>query len=163
MSDFRNLQHYICAVQMAPSAEEHYLEGYKVLRACSAEAKAVLLQPFAATSQNPRGDVEKERAQLRHVILDASIRRFQAHMIYLQVTAAVRWINSRSSVTRGQTATAAHLPALQHVDNTLRAELASITDERVALSLRSQDSAQGKWILEDPSLATIQQWLRARR
>jgi hypothetical protein len=35
-------------------------------------------------------------------------------------------------------------------------ELASITDQRVELSLRSADATAGKWLAEDPSLQQIQ-------
>jgi hypothetical protein len=41
-------------------------------------------------------------------------------------------------------------------------ELMAITDEHVDNTLRSQDSAQGKWLNEDPSLTQIQQMLMRR-
>lgn len=42
-------------------------------------------------------------------------------------------------------------PRLTHVQ-----ELASITDQRVELSLRTPDTNAGKWLAEDPSLQQIQ-------
>lgn len=41
-------------------------------------------------------------------------------------------------------------------------ELLSITDTYVESTLRSQDTAQGKWLVEDPSLSQIQQALMRR-
>lgn len=41
-------------------------------------------------------------------------------------------------------------------------ELASVTDARVELTLRTNDARQGKWLVEDPSLAVIAQMLRPR-
>lgn len=72
-------------------------------------------------------------------------------------------MNSRNAILRGQKAHAGHFPALQAVDNNLRVELAGISDEHVDYTLRSQDAAQGKWLAEDPTLATIQQILSTRR
>lgn len=120
MTDFRNLQHYVAQVRASPEPEEYYLEGFAVLRHCAAEAQAVLSAPFSATP-SPDGDPEQEKAQLRSVILDASIRRFRCQKVYLRATAAMRWVNSRQSVLRGQKPHAGHMPALQAVDNSLRA------------------------------------------
>lgn len=41
-------------------------------------------------------------------------------------------------------------------------EVAAVTDEQVEYTLRAQDAAQGKWLAEDPSLATIRQFLSNR-
>lgn len=120
MTDFRNLQHYVAQIRASPEPEEYYLEGFAVLRHCAAEAQAVLSAPFSATP-SPDGDPEQEMAQLRSVILDASIRRFRCQKVYLRATAAMRWVNSRQSVLRGQKPHAGHMPALQAVDNSLRA------------------------------------------
>jgi hypothetical protein len=66
ISDFRNLQHYIAQIQANPSAEEYYLPGYSLLRACIAEAQAVLTSPYAhGPNAPPGGDIETEKAQLR--------------------------------------------------------------------------------------------------
>ncbi|KAF2089252.1 hypothetical protein K490DRAFT_72066 [Saccharata proteae CBS 121410] len=158
MTDFRNLQHYIARIRASPSAEEYYLEGYALLRQCAAEAQAVLVAPYAASPTG--GDLEMQRAQLRAVLLDASIRRFQCQKLYLQATAAMRWINSRNNVLGGDSPQAGHMPALQGIDVALRTELGAITDEYVDYSLRSQDVSQAKWLDEDPTLRQIQQYLR---
>jgi len=38
----------------------------------------------------------------------------------------------------------------------------AVTDEHVEYTLRAQDASQGKWLAEDPSLATIRQFLGYR-
>lgn len=163
MTDFRNLQYYIAQIRATPTAEEYYLEGYSLLRQCAAEAQAVLAAPFAATTTSPGGNAEQEKAQLRSIILDASVRRFQCQRAYLRAHAALRWMNSRNSILRGQNAHAGHFTELQEADTRLRMELAGITDEHIEYTLRSQDTEQGKWLAEDPALATIQQILASRR
>ncbi|KAF2503371.1 hypothetical protein BU16DRAFT_38529 [Lophium mytilinum] len=163
MSDFRNLQYYIAQIRATPTAEEYYLEGYALLRQCATEAQAVLSAPFAASTTSPDGNPEREKAQLRSIILDSAIRRFQCQRAYLRAHAALRWMNSRNAVLRGQKAHAGHFQALQAIDNTLRVELSGITDQHVDYTLRSQDATQGKWLAEDPALVTIQQILAARQ
>jgi len=64
MTDFRNLQHYMAQISASPTAEEYYLEGYTLLRACVAEAQQVLNAPFNATSSSG-GSPETQKAQLR--------------------------------------------------------------------------------------------------
>ncbi|KAF2458791.1 hypothetical protein BDY21DRAFT_211891 [Lineolata rhizophorae] len=159
MTDFRNLQHYIAAIRASPTAEEYYLEGYTILRACVAEAQALLAAPpFPETGSGGggTGDGEAEKRQLRSVIYDASIRRFQCQRAYLRATAAMRWINSRAAVLHGDRPSSAHAAQLAQVDQSLRTELASITDERVHYSLYNQDATEGKWTAEDPPLEAIQ-------
>lgn len=46
MTDFRNLQHYIAQIRVSPAPAEYYLEGYRLVRQCYAEAQAVLAAPF---------------------------------------------------------------------------------------------------------------------
>lgn len=48
-------------------------------------------------------------------------------------------------------------------DGTSLQELLAITDAHVENTLRAQDTSQGKWLAEDPTLAQIQQMLMARR
>ncbi|KAF2119437.1 hypothetical protein BDV96DRAFT_610453 [Lophiotrema nucula] len=162
MTDFRNLQYYLSQLRATPTAEEYYLEGYSLLRQCSTEAQQILEAPFSAGRTSPNGDPEREKAQLKGIIVDAAVRRFQCQRAYLRAHAGLRWMNSRNSILRGQKPTTSHLPHLQAADSTLRMELLSITDEHVENTLRSQDTSQGKWISEDPSLSQIQQILLAR-
>lgn len=162
ITDYRNLQHYLNQLQATPTAEEYYLEGYSLLRECSAEARTVLATPFATTSGTPGGDPEREKQQLKAIITDAAVRRFQCQRAYLRAHAGLRWMNSRNSILRGQKPNASHLSALQATDNNLRMELLAISDAHVDNTLRSQDIAQGKWLGEDPSLAQIQQCLMRR-
>jgi hypothetical protein len=42
-------------------------------------------------------------------------------------------------------------------------ELLAVSDAYVENTLRAQDSAQGKWLNEDPSLAQIQHFLMSRQ
>ncbi|KAF2399556.1 hypothetical protein EJ06DRAFT_56852 [Trichodelitschia bisporula] len=161
MWDFRNLQHYMTQVKMDVTPEEYYLEGYMMLRACVSEAQAVLASQYANPATHPRGNLEAEKEQLRGVIRDACVRRFQCQKAYLRTLAVQRWIDSRQAILKGQRAHAGLMPHLQALDNQLRAEVAAVTDEHVDYSLRAQDSAQGKWIAEDPPLAVIQQHLHS--
>ncbi|KIW08743.1 hypothetical protein, variant [Verruconis gallopava] len=161
ISDFRNLQHYMAQIQANPSAEEYYLPGYSLLRACITEAQAVLASPYVyGGNADPEGDLEAEKAQLRAIIIDAGVRRFQLQRCYLRAVAALRWINGRAQILQGQQPHSGHTAQLQQVDATLQQEVASITDQHVEYSLRAQDTVQGKWLDEDPSLATILSRLR---
>lgn len=157
MTDFRNLQHYIAQIRVSPALAEYYLEGYRLVRQCYAEAQAVLAAPFN-TNNSSAEHPEQQKVLLKAVLLDASIRRFRCQKIYLRATAAMRWINSRDAILGEGTAGNANPTTLRGVDDTLQAELASITDEYVEYSLRSQDIQQGKWLAEDPDLRTIQQY-----
>ncbi|KAF2186228.1 hypothetical protein K469DRAFT_687224 [Zopfia rhizophila CBS 207.26] len=162
MTDFRNLQYYLSQLRVTPTAEEYYLEGYSLLRQCTSEAQAILDAPFSAATTSPGGDAEREKAQLKSIIVDAAVRRFQCQRAYLRAHAGLRWMNSRNSILRGQKQNASHLNALRAADSTLRMELLSITDEHVENTLRCQDAAQGKWLAEDPTLPQIQQILMSR-
>ncbi|KAL6707253.1 hypothetical protein ACN47E_004241 [Coniothyrium glycines] len=164
MTDFRNLQHYLLSqLRVNPSAEEYYLEGYSLLRECMTTAQTVLQTPFAASPGGVGENPEAERQQLKAIITDAAVRRFECQRAYLRANAGIRWVNSRNSILRGQRPNASHLAALQQADATLRNELAGTTDTWVESTLRAQDTAQGKWLYEDPSLAQIQQMLLSRR
>ena len=75
VSDFRNLQHYMAQIQASPSAEEYYLPGYSLLRACITEAQAVLAAPYTqSSSAGPGGNLEAEKAQLRAYVHTFSLR-----------------------------------------------------------------------------------------
>ncbi|KAJ4991511.1 hypothetical protein SVAN01_02892 [Stagonosporopsis vannaccii] len=168
MTDFRNLQHYLSQLRAAPTAEEYYLEGYSLLRSCASEAQTILQTPFSASTGGSTGDPEREKQQLKTIITDAAVRRFQCQRAYLRAHAGLRWMNSRYSILRGQKPNASHQAALQQVDGTLRnllidsKELLAITDTYVESTLRNQDATQGKWLVEDPSLSEIQQALMRR-
>lgn len=121
MNDFRTLQVHITSLvtrngAQPTKADDHYLDGYMVLRQCSAQAQAIL-----ATHYNPGNlgiggvgavpETEMQKATLQRyslvvsvdsswltdgrIILDASTRRFQAHKIYLRAAAAMRWVQLR--------------------------------------------------------------------
>ncbi|CAO2650195.1 Nn.00g014870.m01.CDS01 [Neocucurbitaria sp. VM-36] len=162
MTDFRNLQHYLVQLRATPTAEEYYLEGYSLLRQCASEAQTILQTPFSGANGAATGEPEREKQQLKAIITDAAVRRFQCQRAYLRAHAGLRWMNSRNSILRGQKPNASHLGALQQTDATLRNELLAITDTYVESTLRAQDAAQGKWLNEDPSLAQIQHVLMSR-
>lgn len=162
MTDFRNLQHYLSQLRATPTAEEYYLEGYSLLRECQEDAVKVLHTPFPSSSAGNSGDPDREKQQLRTIIYDAAVRRFQCQRLYLRAHCVLRWMNSRNSILRGQKSNASHLAALQATDNTLRTELQSITHDYVESTLRAQDSSQGKWLAEDPSLVQMQQTIMSR-
>ncbi len=66
MNDFRNLQHYIAQIKANPSPEEHYEEGYAILRQCAADAQAVLTAHYdSGLLQVPTNNGECERLQLQ--------------------------------------------------------------------------------------------------
>lgn len=67
MTDFRNLQHYMAQIRASPTAEEYYLEGYTLLRACIAEAQQVLHAPFNASGLSG-GSPETQKALLREFV-----------------------------------------------------------------------------------------------
>ncbi|KAF2006035.1 hypothetical protein P154DRAFT_570765 [Amniculicola lignicola CBS 123094] len=157
MTDFRNLQYYLSQLRATPTAEEYYLEGYSLLRQCQAEAQAILDQPFSAGTTSPGGDAEQEKAQLRAIIVDSAVRRFQCQRAYLRAHAGLRWQNSRNSILRGQKPNASHLALLQQADSQLRMAHAHVDG-----TLRNADATQGKWLAEDPSLTYIQQILMTR-
>ncbi|KAF2765601.1 hypothetical protein EJ03DRAFT_319167 [Teratosphaeria nubilosa] len=154
--DFRNIQNYIASIRANPSAEEYNEEGYVIMRRCVAAAQVLLSQPFQQQGARVNEDDDADRTNLRRIIIDAAVRRFKAQKLYLQITAALRWMNARAAILQGQRPHAGHAPALQQIRSALRAELASITDQRVELSLRTPDSQQGKWLVEDPSLQVLQ-------
>ncbi|TKA22144.1 hypothetical protein B0A50_08201 [Salinomyces thailandicus] len=156
MSDYRDILNYCAAIRASPSAEEYNEEGYVVLRRCVVQAQTLSSQPFQPQNGS-KPDMELNKAHLQNIIVDAAVRRFQAQKLYLRATAALRWVNARTKILQGQRAHAGHVPALQQILSTFRAELAAITDQRVELSLRSPDIRAGKWLQEDPSLAVIQE------
>lgn len=65
MEDFRNVQHQIAQVKAVSKGEEQEGEGYRLLRQCSAEGRAVLRAPFSASSEPPDGNQDEEKAQLQ--------------------------------------------------------------------------------------------------
>ena len=54
------------------------------------------------------------------ILLDASVRRFQAKKIHLRALAAMRWVNGRYALLQGQKPHQSHTAALQRLDLALR-------------------------------------------
>ncbi|PNS19075.1 hypothetical protein CAC42_1811 [Sphaceloma murrayae] len=160
MQDFRNAQTYMAGIRLQVPRQDANLEGYLVLRQCLSEAQQLTNQPYTATSSNPRGDAEREKAQLRQIIMDASLRRFKAQKLFMRVVACQRWIAARNALLKGGIARAEHTRALAQITHAFRTEMGTITDARVEHTLRAADTAQGKWLAEDPSLTIMLQMLR---
>lgn len=146
MNDFRTLQVHITSLvtraeSNPPDQASYYLDGYVVLRQCSAEAQAIL-----ATHYNPGNlgvepgnipDTEVQKATLQRIILDSSTRRFsvntptmmlqsrtltlrQAHKIYLRAAAGMRWIQLRQQASSGSLSPDKKAQALRALDARLR-------------------------------------------
>ncbi|KAI4137201.1 MAG: hypothetical protein L6R39_007420 [Caloplaca ligustica] len=162
MNDFQSLQHRIAEYAPNPPPEEYFGEGYQILRQCRAEAAAVLAAPFPLDlSQVGSGDGEQEKRQLQRIILDASGRRFQTKKIYLRAVVAVRWLNNRNAILQSSQPDPIQAAQLQQADNTLRQELAAITDARIINDFRTADTQAGYWVQDDPPRATILEWVRS--
>ncbi|KAF2155098.1 hypothetical protein K461DRAFT_291984 [Myriangium duriaei CBS 260.36] len=161
IQDYRNIQAYFSSLRVSIPSQYANTDGYLILRQCIAEASHLLSMPYSATSTHPQGDAEREKTQLRQVLLDAGVRRHRAHKNYLRAIAAQRWIASRDAVLRARHTKPEHAHAmLLQATQALRNEIQSITDSIVERTLRSHDQAQGKWLAEDPSLAIILQMLQ---
>ncbi|KAL8763071.1 MAG: hypothetical protein Q9184_001031 [Pyrenodesmia sp. 2 TL-2023] len=162
ISDFQGLQRRIAEYAPNPAPEEYFEEGYQVLRQCRADAAAVLAAPFPLDfSHVSSGSGEQEKRQLQRIIIDASARRFQAKRIYLRAVAAVRWSNTRNLILQGEQLNQDHAAQFQQADNTLRTELAAITDARIINDFRNADTEAGFWLQDDPPRATILEWIRS--
>lgn len=66
LSDFRTLQYYIAAAPTTPpNMEDHYTEGWAVLRQCALDGQHIL--DVAADTRVPQsngGEEEQEKAEL---------------------------------------------------------------------------------------------------
>lgn len=188
MNDYRTLLLHIFEQQISIPQEDYNEEGFVVLRQCHTAAQQLLSSDYQPCPVSGNGDAETEKAELQRylhlpsttfnpfqqssnnhtfngrVIIDSSTRRFQAHKIYLQAAAARRWSMTREKIlgTNGQRPTAAHTPALEAAQTTLRQELARVTDDHVVTDLRAADLRSGYWLDDDPSLHTMRRWIQGR-
>ncbi|KAI1608966.1 hypothetical protein EDD37DRAFT_133648 [Exophiala viscosa] len=172
MNDFRTLQIHINSLitrreASPPDQHSYYLDGYVVLRQCAAESQAIL-----ATHYNPGNlglqsgqvdETEVTKATLQRIILDAATRRLQAHKIYLRAAAAIRWVQMRAQLLRGERSSQRNANGLRAIDHRLRSELDDITDEHVVNDLRNADRRKGYWLDEDPVLDRMLAWIRMQR
>ncbi|OAL31593.1 hypothetical protein AYO22_01185 [Fonsecaea multimorphosa] len=172
MNDFRTLQIHINSLitrseANPPNQESYYLDGYVVLRQCAAESQAVLAGHFNPGNLGLQSgsipETEVQKASLQRIILDASTRRFQAHKIYLRGSAAMRWVQARTQLLRGEKPGARHANGLRSIDQRLRQELSEITDDHVHRDLRNADRRKGYWLDEDPVLERMLGWIRMQR
>ncbi|MCJ1445774.1 MAG: hypothetical protein MMC23_006279 [Stictis urceolatum] len=161
MNEFRTIQHRIASLEATPPASEYQELGYSILRECQAQAQAVLSAQFDSGALNaPSNNSDVTKRSLQRILLDASARRFRAQRIYLRASAAVRWVNRRRQILNGQASSPSHAQALRQVDNTLRAEIATVTDARVYNELRARDQAAGHWLGEMTDLNTLLAYIR---
>ncbi|KIX01009.1 uncharacterized protein Z518_10075 [Rhinocladiella mackenziei CBS 650.93] len=172
MNDFRTLQIHISSLMTRtaanpPDQQSHYLDGYVVLRQCAAESQAILATNYSPSNIGLQAghvpETEVQKATLQRIILDASTRRFQAHKIYLRASAAMRWIQTRTQLLRGEKPGPGHANGLRAIDQRLRQELEQITDVHVVNDLRNADRRKGYWLDEDPVLERMLAWIRRQR
>ncbi|KAK5312052.1 hypothetical protein LTR70_008405 [Exophiala xenobiotica] len=129
MNDFRTLQVHITSLvtraeASPPDQASYYLDGYVVIRQCSAEAQAIL-----ATHYNPGnlgvepGNIpgtEVQKATLQRILLDSSTRRFSAHKIYLRAAAGMRWVQLRQQASSGSLSPDKKAQVLRALDTRIR-------------------------------------------
>ncbi|KAK4138956.1 hypothetical protein BT67DRAFT_431424 [Trichocladium antarcticum] len=160
LSDFRTLQYYIAAAPCTPpDMDDYYTEGWAALRQLALDGQHIL--NCAADVTVPRasgGPDEQAKAELKQVNLDAYARRHEGQKIYLRQAAAQRWVEWRDQILMGDRPHSGHQAPLEAVDQQLRAELASITDDVIYSELQLSDINLGRWTAEDPSLRAVQRW-----
>lgn len=163
--DFKGLHDMIAETPDTPEdMNDYYTEGWAVLRQCSLDGYHIL--NCGADTSVPRvrgGQEEQDKAELLQSQLDAFARRHESHKIWLRQGAATRWVVERFDILQGQQPHAGHSAQLKACDRRLRRELESITDEAVYSQLQASDAELGRWTGEDPSLRSVQRWLRSRR
>ncbi|EEH04843.1 conserved hypothetical protein [Histoplasma capsulatum var. duboisii H88] len=163
MNDFRTIHINIVQLRTDPAPEEQFSEGYVVMNQCLADAQTLLNSSFdIAQIQGSSTESENAKANLQRVIVDASARRFQAHKIYLRMAAASRWVLRRNQILQGQKMSAQHVSGLRSASEALHTELVAITDSVVVNDLRSADVRAGYWLVDDPPLSTILNWIRSQ-
>lgn len=165
LSDFQNIQYYIAAAPVDPlNMDDYYTEGWAALRQCNLDGQHILNCGADTSVPQARGGPEEQtKAELQQVLLDAFARRHEAQKIYLRQAAAQRWVDYREQVLNGGRPHSGNQSQLRQIDQQLRAELQTITDEAIYSELQSSDRAMGRWTAEDPSMRSVQRWVRARR
>ncbi|KAH6899720.1 hypothetical protein B0T10DRAFT_554299 [Thelonectria olida] len=165
LTDFQTLQYYIAAAPVDPQdSSEYYTEGWAALRQCSLDGRHIL--DCAADTRVPEaagGEAEQAKAELKQVLLDAYARRHEAQKIYLRQAAAQEWVRRRSEIMAAGRSASKTESALRQNDRSLRQELGAITDDYIYTELQTSDITMGRWTAEDPSLRSVQRWIRARQ
>ncbi|QKX56773.1 uncharacterized protein TRUGW13939_03880 [Talaromyces rugulosus] len=163
MNDYRTLQLHISQQTTGVSSGDTQLDGYRVLAQGVAAAQQLLAAGFvSAPVQGSGSSVEMQKTQLRQVMLDASVRRFQAHKIYLRVAAAKRWVIHHNGLSRNTQADQ-RAARLREITQSLQSDLNRITDQSTYSDLREADVRAGLWVDEDPPLAAISLWINTHR
>ncbi|RCI12150.1 hypothetical protein L249_0960 [Ophiocordyceps polyrhachis-furcata BCC 54312] len=165
LADFRTLQLYIVSAPDEPqNAADSQTAGWTALRQSAVDGHHIL-DCVADTSVpvTQGGELEQNKAELKQVHLDAFSRRHQGQKIYLRQCAAMQWLENRDLLLQGRRPYPAIQPRLHACDLQLHAELAAISDEYVYGQLAASDRSRGRWTVEDPSLRSVQRWLRVRQ
>ncbi|CRG85950.1 hypothetical protein PISL3812_02953 [Talaromyces islandicus] len=163
MNDYRTLQLHISQQTAGVSTGDSQLDGQRVLAQGIAAARQLLAAGFASAPVPDSGNsAELEKTQLRQVMLDASVRRFQAHKIYLRIAAAKRWVIHHNELLRSTPADQ-RAARLRDITQTLQNDLNRITDQSIYSDLRQADVRAGLWVDEDPPLAAISMWISTHR
>ncbi|KAI2625745.1 hypothetical protein GGR54DRAFT_512698 [Hypoxylon sp. NC1633] len=164
LSDFRTLQYYIAAAPAdPPNTDDYYTEGWSELRQCAMAGQHILnCAADVSVPQASGGEAEQAKAELKQILLDAFSRRHEGQKIYLRQAAAQRWVEYRESVLQGQRPNSLNRRQLRACDDQLRSELSQVTDEAIYQELQISDMTMGRWTAEDPSLRTVQRWVRTR-
>ncbi|PSR98955.1 hypothetical protein BD289DRAFT_361686 [Coniella lustricola] len=165
LGDFQNIQYYIAAAPIdPPNMDDYYTEGWATLRQCNMDGQRILnCGADTSVPVTSGGPEEQAKAELKQVLLDAFARRHEAQKIYLRQAAAQRWIEYREQILVGGRPNPKNQVLLRQVDNQLRVELQSITDDTIYSQLLVSDHSFGRWTAEDPSLRSVQRWVRTRR
>ncbi|KAF3760640.1 hypothetical protein M406DRAFT_334267 [Cryphonectria parasitica EP155] len=165
LGDFQNIQYYIAAAPIdPPNMDDYYTEGWATLRQCNLDGQRILnCGADTSVPVTSGGPDEQAKAELKQVLLDAYARRHEAQKIYLRQAAAQRWIECREQILMGGRPNSKNQAMLRQADHRLRSELHSITDETIYNSLQGSDLNLNRWTAEDPSLRSVQRWVRTRR
>ncbi|ROV90581.1 hypothetical protein VSDG_07422 [Cytospora chrysosperma] len=165
LSDFHGIQYYIAASPVnPPNMDDYYTEGWTALRQCNLDGQRILnCGADTSVPETSGGPEEQAKAELKQILLDAFARRHEAQKILLRQAAAQRWIEYRGQILLGGRPNSGNQSPLRRCDQQLRAELDAITDEAIYAQLLATDLTLGRWTAEDPSLRSVQRWVRTRR
>ncbi|KAE8397716.1 hypothetical protein BDV37DRAFT_49560 [Aspergillus pseudonomiae] len=158
INDYRTLLIYIMNyTECLLSLNDYRHECSRILIQSRQAAQGMLIDSYMPPFTPRHGRDEGEMTtQLKYIIIDSSARRHQAYKIYLSAAAATRWLTSRTTVLNSKPKDLAK--QLGQIDAVLDADLDSISDQSVAVTLGKADLKAGYWLEEDPSLPTILSW-----
>ncbi|RYP83569.1 hypothetical protein DL769_001323 [Monosporascus sp. CRB-8-3] len=162
LSDSRTLEYYIAAAPTDPDyPDDYYTEGWAVLRQCALDGRHLRDFRYDPGVPQTTGEPDEQaKAELKQTLLDVYARRHQCQKIYLRQAAAQRWVECRNQILGASRPHGGNMAQLRSCDKQLQGELARITDEAIYTELRASDNSMGRWTAEDPSLQSVQRWIR---